>query len=184
MAIADRKPGIRPRLTMGRRLDIAWRNAFPVTISLALMLLSLARFGIPGQAALLPAVAMTCVWFWSLYRPAAMSPPVVLLLGVLLDLLGVLPLGVGVLTMLTVHGIALRLRRFLSRHGFALDWLVFSGVACGIAAMNWALVAALTLSLPLAGPVLFHAGLAVAMYPAVAVPLVLAHRGFADPGLA
>ena len=181
MALSDRTPGLRRRLTLGRRLDIAWRYAFPGTTSLLFMLMSLARFGIWGQAALLPAVALTCVWFWSLYRPEAMNPPMVLALGILLDVLGFLPLGVGALTMLTTHGIAQSLRRFLSRHGFAVDWMVFSGVACGIAAMNWALVAALTLSLPLPGPVLFHAGLAVAIYPAVAVPLALAHRGFADP---
>ena len=117
MALSDRTPGIRPRLTIGRRLDIAWRYAFPGTASLTLMLLSLAPFGLWGQAALLPTVALTCVWFWSLFRPEAMAPPMVLALGVLLDLIGILPLGVGALTMLTTHGIAQRLRHFLSRHG-------------------------------------------------------------------
>ncbi len=181
MALSYRFPGVRRHLTFGRRLDIAWRYAFPGAISLLLMLLSLARFGLWGQAALLPAVALTCVWFWSLYQPAAMAPPIVLGLGILLDLLGFLPLGVGGLTMLTAHGIAQRLRRFLSRHGFAVDWLIFSAVACGIAVMNWVLVSLLTLSLPQAGPVLFHAGIAVALYPVVAVPLALAHRTIADP---
>ena len=89
------------------------------------MLLSLAPFGLWGQAALLPTVALTCVWFWSLFRPAAMAPPVVFLIGVLLDLLGFLPLGVGAVTMLTTYGIAQRLRRFLSRQGFAVVWLIF-----------------------------------------------------------
>ena len=83
MALSDRIPGVRPRLTMGRRLDIVWRYAFPGTTSLLLMLLSLAPFGLWGQAALLPTVALTCVWFWSLFRPAAMPPPVVFLIGVL-----------------------------------------------------------------------------------------------------
>ena len=181
MALSDRTPGVRRALTVGRRLDMIWRYAFPGVTSVFLMVLSLARFGLWEQAALLPAVALICVWFWSLYRPAAMSPPVVLGLGVLLDVLGFLPLGVGGLTMLTAHGIALRLRGFLIRHGFALDWLIFSLVASGIAAMNWALVSLLTLSLPNPGPLIFHAGLAVALYPAVAIPLALAHRSFADP---
>jgi rod shape-determining protein MreD len=145
------------------------------------MLLSLAPFGLWGQAALLPTVALTCVWFWSLFQPAAMSPPVVFLIGVLLDLLGYLPPGVGPLTMLTTYGIAQWLRRFLSQQGFAVIWLIFIGVACGIAAMNWALVSLLTFSLVPPGPVLFQAGLAAAMYPAVAIPLTIAHRSIADP---
>jgi rod shape-determining protein MreD len=177
-------PGIRPQLTLGRRLDIAWRHAFPGTTSVVFMVLSLAPFGFWGQAALLPVVALTCVWFWSLFRPAAMPPPVVFLIGMLLDLLGFLPLGVGEVTMLTTHGIAQRSRRFLSRQGFAVVWLIFTTVACGIAAMNWALVSLLTFSIFPPGPVLFQAGLATAMYPVVAIPLALAHRSVADPDLA
>jgi rod shape-determining protein MreD len=181
MGSSDRKPGIRPRLTLGRRLDIAWRHAFPGITCLLLMLLSLAPVGLWGQAAILPIVALTCVWFWSLYRPAAMAPPVVFTIGVALDLLGFLPLGVGALTMLTTHGIAQRLRRFLSRQGFAVVWLIFTSVACAIAAMNWVLVSLLTFSIVAPGPVLFQAGLAAAMYPVVAIPLALAHRTVADP---
>jgi rod shape-determining protein MreD len=184
MALSDRIPGIRPRLTVGRRLDIVWRHAFPGTTSLLAMLLCLAPFGLWGQAALLPTVALTCVWFWSLFRPAAMAPPVVFMLGLLLDILGFLPPGVGPVTMLTTYGIAQRLRRFLSRQGFAVVWLIFITVACVIAVMNWAFVSLLTFSLVPPGPVLFQAGLAAAMYPAVAIPLTLAHRSIADPDLA
>lgn len=181
MALSDRVPGVRPRPTLGRRLDILWRYAFPGTTSCLLMLLSLAPFGLWGQAALLPTVALTCVWFWSLFQPAAMAPPVVFLIGVLLDLLGYLPPGVGPLTMLTTYGIAQRLRRFLTHRGFVVIWLIFIGVACGIAAMNWTLVSLLTFGLVPPGPVLFQAGLAAAMYPAVAIPLTAAHRSIADP---
>src|SRR5258708_38782275 len=155
MALAERVPGVRPRLTLGRRLDIAWRYAFPAAISFLLMLISLAPFGLLGQAALLPTVALTCVWFWSLFRPAAMAPPVVFLIGLMLDLLGFLPLGVGGVTMLATHGIAQRLRKFLSRQRFAIVWLIFTTVACGIAALNWALVSLLTFSIVPSGPVLF-----------------------------
>jgi rod shape-determining protein MreD len=184
MAVSDRMPGVRPNLTAGRRLDIAWRHAFPGLTSLLLMLLSLAHFGIWEQAALLPTVALTCVWFWSLFRPSAMAPPIVFLLGLFLDLLGFLPLGVGGVTMLATHGIAHWLRRFLSRQGFAVVWLIFTTVACVIAGLNWTLVSLLTFSLVPWGPVLFQAGLAAAMYPAVAIPLMLAHRSIANPDLA
>jgi rod shape-determining protein MreD len=181
MALSERVPGVRPRLTIGRRLDIVWRHAFPATTCFLLMVLSLAPFGLWGQAALPPTVAISCVWFWSLFRPATMSPPVVFLIGVLLDLLGFLPPGVGALTMLTTFGIVQWLRRFLSHQRFAVIWCIFVAVACCIAAMNWALVSLLTLSLLPLGPVLFQAGLAAAMYPAVAIPLTLAHRSIADP---
>lgn len=181
MAPRDRMPGIRPNLTLGRRLDIAWRHTFPVVSSFALMILSLSPFGLPGQAALLPAVALTCVWFWSLFRPEAMSPPIVFLLGLLLDLLGFLPLGVGGVTMLITHGLAQRFRYVLGRQAFTVVWLIFIAVACGIAFLNWGFVSLLTFRLIPSRPAVFQAGLASALYPVVAVPLMLAHRGFANP---
>ena len=75
MALPDRKPGIRPRPTLGRRLDILARHAFPGTTTILLMLLTQAPFNIPGQGALLVSVALIAIWFWSVFRPAAMQPP-------------------------------------------------------------------------------------------------------------
>ena len=185
MALMEhRTPGIRPNLTFGRRLDIAWRYAFPGVSTFTLMLLSLAPFRVPNQAAFLPAVTLTCVWFWSLYRPEAMSPPIVFLLGVFLDLLGFLPLGVGGVTMLITHGLTQWSRRFMARQGFTVVWLMFTAVAFCMSFLNWGLVSLLTLSLIPVRPVLFQAGLAAALYPVVAVTLMLAHRSFADPNQA
>ena len=57
-----------------------------------------------------------------------MPPPAVFLLGLLMDLLALAPIGSGVVTLLIVHGIALRVRRALVPQGFVLVWLVFIGV--------------------------------------------------------
>ena len=86
------------------------------------MLLTQAPLGIAGQAALLPAVALCCVWFWSVFRPHAMPPPVVFLIGLLLDLLGYLPLGVGVFTLLVAARRRLAMRWLAVKRGFAWIW--------------------------------------------------------------
>src|SRR5579871_2834081 len=181
MPRADQLPGIRPRATLGRRLDIAARSAFPAACTSLLMLLTMMPLGVAEQAALLPAVALACVYFWSLFRPASMSPPVVFLLGLVLDLLGYLPLGVGVLTLLAVHGVALRFRQFLTRQGFLAVWLVFAGLAAGATALSWLLTMVLRFRLLPVGSALFQAVLAAALYPALAALFVLAHRTIADP---
>jgi rod shape-determining protein MreD len=120
------------------------------------MLLTEMPFDIVGQSALLPAVTLAAVWFWSVFRPASMPPPLVFGIGLLLDLLGYLPLGTGVLTLLIVHGIALRWRRFLAQQGFAVIWAAFSLVASG-------------------------AAVSAALYPALAIPLAAAHASIAAP---
>jgi rod shape-determining protein MreD len=181
MARTDQTPGIRPRATLGRRLDIAARAAFPAGCTVVLMLLTGAPLGIADQAALLPTITLACVYFWSLHRPAAMPPPVVFVVGLLFDLLGYLPLGVGVLTLLIVHGVALRWRSVLTLQGFLPGWLAFAGVAVGAALLGWALTALLSFRLLSVGPALFQAVLTFALYPALAVVFVRADRTIADP---
>ena len=169
MATADeQRPGIRPRATLGRRLDLAARHTFPAGSTVLLMLLSEVPFGIADQTTLLPAVALVSVWFWSLYRPAAMSPPVVFLIGLLLDLLDWLPMGTGVLALLVTHGLAMRWRRVLGRQGLLLVWLTFMLVAAGVAALEWLATALLTWRLVPPDAMGFQAVLSIALYPALA----------------
>ena len=184
MAPTDQTPGIRPRATLGRRLDIAARHAFPASCTILLMLLTGAPLGIADQAALLPAVTLAGVYFWSLHRPAAMPPPVVFVIGLLFDLVGYLPLGVGVLSLLIVHGLALRWRSGLTSLGFVPAWLAFAGIAAGAALVGWALTALLSFRLLPFGPALFQAVLSIALYPALAIVFTGAHRTIADPGRA
>lgn len=181
MARADQAPGIRPRASLGRQLDIAARQAFPTSCTVLLMMLTEIPFGFADQAALLPAVTLASIYFWTLFRPAAMPPPVVFLIGMLLDLFGYLPLGVGALTLLAVHGLALRWRRVLARQGFLPVWLVFAGFAAGASWLAWALTALLTMRLLPVGPTVFEVALTTALYPALAVLFVGAHRSIADP---
>lgn len=177
-------PAIHPRPTIGRRLDATARAAFPAGCTVVLMLLTLTPFGFADQAQLLPAIALTSVWFWSLYRPLQMPPFVVFAIGLLLDLLGYLPLGVGVLTLLAAHGVAVRLRRALINRSFMVVWLVFVVIAAGGAALMWALTCVLYLRLLAPAPAVFQAVLTIALYPAIAILFVRAHRTVADPARA
>ncbi|HEX4366483.1 MAG TPA: rod shape-determining protein MreD [Rhodopila sp.] len=181
MAHIDRRPGIRPRPSVGRRLDIAARASFPACITVLLMLLTQAPVGLPEQAASLPAVTLGCVWFWSLFRPAALPPPIVFLMGLLMDLLGYLPLGVGAFTLLAVHGVALTMRRSLSQRGGAWIWIVFAGVAAAASLVIWLMVMLLTFRLLSPYPAIFIAVLAIALFPVLAVPFASAHRSIANP---
>lgn len=177
----EQLPGIRPRPSLGRRLDILARQSFPATSTVLLMLLCGLPFGIGDQAVLLPAVTLAAVYFWSLFRPSGLPPPIVMLIGVLLDLLGYLPIGSGALTLLLLHGAALRSRRSLAQQGFIVVWLAFIFLGTAASALLWALTSLLSLRLMPTGPALFLAVLAAALYPALAALLTGAHRTIANP---
>ncbi len=69
----------------------------------------------------------------------------------------------------------------LTRQGFLSVWLAFAGFAAGAAALGWVLTAVLVFRLLPVGPALFQAVLTAALYPALAVLFIRAHRTVADP---
>lgn len=172
---------ILPPPSLWRRLDAAARAAFPAASTALLLLLLAAPLGLPGQSALQPALLLASVFFWSLFRPAAMPPPVVFALGLLADLIADAPLGGGVLVLLLVLGVTRWTRRRLVRQSFLAVWLAFSALAALAALLGWTLAALLSLTfLPIA-PAIIEAGLAIGFYPALATLLSRAHRGLAAP---
>ena len=178
--MSQRLPGIRPRPSLWRQLDATSRASFPAACTALLLLALSAPLHLPGQAFLGPAAAQACVFFWSLFRPASMTPPIVFLLGLLSDLLGLQPPGISVLVLLLVHGMAVRWR-VLAGQGFVVVWLAFVTVAAGASALAWVLNSLLTFRLLPVQSAIFQFGLAAGLYPALAGLFIIAHRGLADP---
>lgn len=164
----------RPEPPMGlmRRLDSGARTVFPSVFTAFLLVMAAVPVGVPGLVA---AVAVPSVFFWTVFRPGAMPPPVVFVLGLLQDLLGFTPLGVGVLTLLLVHGVALRGRGWLTRASFLWDWLAFCGIAACAAAMGWLLQALLGWQWPPIMPGVYMFGIMAGAYPALAWVLSRMH---------
>jgi rod shape-determining protein MreD len=161
-----------PPMSFLRRLDAAARAVFPGVFTAVLLVLAAAPVGVSGLVA---AVGLPCVFFWSIFRPAAMPPPVVFALGLLQDLLSFAPLGVGVLTLLLAHAAALRWRAPLARAPFWLGWLLFAAVAAGVAVLSWALQGLLGWQVPPLRPGAQFLALAVGLYPALAWVLARLH---------
>ena len=160
---------------------MAARRALPAASTALLLMLTAAPLGLPGQPELQACVALSCVFFWSLFRPASMPPPLVFLLGLLTDLLGFAPPGIGVLSLLLLHGIAVRWGRFLVRQGFVTVWLSFMFLSAAAAALQWALTSLLVFRLLPPAPGIFQAVLAAGLYPAIAVILTWVHQTLAEP---
>lgn len=165
-----------PPLGLVRQIDGGARAAFPALFTAVLIVLAAAPVGLSGLVA---AAALPSVFFWTVFRPAAMPPPVVFLLGLLQDLLSFGPPGIGVLTLLIVHAVALRVRDWLVKQSFLLVWVVFCLFAVGAAGLGWGLHALLGWQLPPWAPGLHQVGLAVGLYPALASILTRLHCAIA-----
>lgn len=165
----------RPEPSQGvlRRLEALARAGLPAAGTAMLMVLAAGPTGVP---ALVPAVTLPQVVFWSVFRPGAMPPPAVFALGLLLDLLTLAPLGTGVVTLLVAHGLALSWRRFLARQSFLFVWFAFCGFAAGAAGLGFLLTALLAFDLPPLAPALHQAALTAGLYPVFAFLLGRLHQ--------
>jgi rod shape-determining protein MreD len=156
-----------------RRADALGRAALPAAVTAGLLILAAVPVGLPGAV---PAVGLPCIFFWSVFRPAALPPPAVFGLGLLQDLLTAAPVGSGILILLLVHGLTTRWRRFLARQSFLAVWLAYCGFAAGAAGLDWALHALLGWRLPPVPPGLHQVALTAGLYPAIAFLLTRAHE--------
>jgi rod shape-determining protein MreD len=175
-AVGEAAPVVgRPEPSSGllRRIETFARAALP---ALGTAMLMVAAAGPTGVPALVPAVTLPPVFFWSVFRPGAMPPPAVFLLGLLLDLLTLAPIGTGVLVTLVTHGLAVAWRRFLARQSFLFVWVGFCGFAAGGAALGYVLTALLAFDLPPMAPAFHQAALTAGLYPAFAFVLGLVHQ--------
>jgi rod shape-determining protein MreD len=177
----DKTPGIRPRPGLWHVMDVASRYAFPGGQTMFVLLLLSAPLGIPGQAQLQPAWALASIWFWSLFRPAAVPAALVFGIGLLSDLLSQGPIGIHVLLLLLLHAVAVKFRRTLTRTGFAVVWLAFTGAAAAAVAIEWLLVSLLIWRWLPPWPGLFEFGVTAGIYPWLAIYFTLLHRGPAAP---
>jgi rod shape-determining protein MreD len=105
-----------------------------------------------------------------------MAPPIVFLLGLLLDLLTLAPLGVHIIALLALHGAAMRLRFWLARQGFVMVWLCFCVGALGATLLAWSFTALLLLTLPPWPPIFHTVLLSAGLYPLIATILSRAHE--------
>ena len=183
--VIDKVPGIRPRESIWRRLDVAARTMFPTMTTLVMILLLNAPFGLPGQPQILASMMMASVYFWSLRRPASMPPIMVFLLGMLADLLQSGPFGVQIVSLLLVQGLAWRWRWDLTRHGGVMVWVGFMVAILPVVVLQYGLTAIFAARLMPLAPVALELGFAAVIYPLLAVFFRHAHdSGMAAPELA
>jgi rod shape-determining protein MreD len=167
-----------------RMLDRAARHATPAFMIAAAMILLAMPGLLPAQAMLRAGIVTGSVYFWTLYRPSSLPAPVIGLIGLLLDLLGSSPLGLWAVLLLLEQAALLRLRKSLVAQGFMTVWLAFASFACSLGLLEWLGRSLLGFTLLPAVPAMVQTGIAILLYPLLAMLLVRAHRGAAAPELA
>ncbi|HQT61552.1 MAG TPA: rod shape-determining protein MreD [Acidiphilium sp.] len=164
-----------------RALDRAARATLPTAVIVVVVVLLALPGLFPAASDVRAGFVMSSVFFWTIYRPAALPAPVVALIGVLLGLIGDVPLGVWSVLLLLEQAVAGMSRRILLRQGFMVIWLAFAGCALAVVTLEWLARMLLTFSTLPVLPTVLEFVTCVLIYPLVVVPLARAHAGPAAP---
>lgn len=177
-------------------LDYWGRLLLPGAVLLFFVLLTLAPLRVPYLADTLPLLPALVVFQFSLATPERLPGPVLLAMGVLLDLLlggpGA-PVGVSALGFVLIRASVVSNRRYLVGVPFLFQWIGFCLLMLGYVLIVWIFTALFTWTGLDGGPALSQYFIIVVAYPLIA-PLLArvrardplnvpeSSRGTAQPG--
>jgi rod shape-determining protein MreD len=159
-------------------LDRWGRAALPGTVLLFFVLLTLAPLRAPYLADALPLLPALVVFQYSLATPERLPGPLLVILGVLLDLLlggpGA-PIGVSSLGFVLIRAAVVNNRRYLVGVPFLFQWFGFCLLALGYVLLVWVFTVLWTWTAMSPGPALVQYVVVVVLYPLIA-PLMVRVR--------
>jgi rod shape-determining protein MreD len=163
------------------QLDTWARNLAPFALTMLSLIIANMPLHLPYFIPLGLGLPMISVYYWAIHRPSLLPAPAVFLVGLIGDLMGAAPLGVGTLLLLLVYAIALSQRRLFFGQPFLVVWWGFMMIAAGAMALGW-ILAGFVAEAPLdPKPAIFAYVMAIALYPALADLFARAQRSLLRP---
>lgn len=156
------------QVSLWHRLDLVARGLAPLAITFLLMIATILPPRTPEIAPVMPALVLTAVYYWAIFRPDLLPIWLAFLLGVVHDLLTGAPLGLGSAVFLTAYLAVAAQRRFFAHATFAMLWSGFLLVAAMALTVEWAFGSLLQLRVVDPLETLLRYGATVAAYPCLA----------------
>lgn len=162
--------------TLLQQLDDRGRRFLPFLITLLMILLTVVAGPLPDVAAITPLFTLMAVYYWSVYRPDLLRMPGLFILGIILDALTRLPLGLSSLSFMVTAQLVQSQRHIFSDQSYPTLWLGFAVVVTCLQTMHWLILSLLAWhALPL-WPLLLQSLFTLALFPVCAWLLILLQR--------
>lgn len=157
-------------------LENLLRLLVPILLMAVLFLLSITALPLPKVGQVKPALLLMVVYYWSIYRPTLIPPSLCFGLGLLLDFMSALPLGVNAIILTLVQWIVRDQRRFLMGQAYFTIWSVFALVATLSLMAQWGLYGLVHMAWAPLMPVMFSLLATILLFPVVTLLLIAVHK--------
>lgn len=157
-------------------LNALSRVALVQTITFLLFCLSITSFSIFSLVDIQPYFVLIPIYYWAVYRPTLIPVIMTFTMGVLLDLLSGVPLGINTIPLLFVQWIVKNQRLFLMGQPFMVVSLGFFLSCCVYALFQWVVFSFAFLQFLPITPLLISIIFSVCLFPLFAMLFVVLHR--------
>jgi len=148
-----------------QRLDSGARLTLPFTTTLLFVFLGVVVWPLPYLGAVAPPLGLIALYYWAIHRPDLLRPGMVFVIGLLNDVINMLPLGLSALLFVAAHQLVLRQRRFFAGHSFFMMWFGFILMIVIVMMSEWVLLCLARWQFLPFMPVLAQCLLAILFFP-------------------
>jgi rod shape-determining protein MreD len=145
-----------------------------------LLLLSAFPFRMGSMGDIRPMLLLILVYHWAVVEPMRLSYFATFAMGLLLDLLCGLPLGMNGMTLVAAQWTAAAQQRFLVSQPFHVIWACFALVAVAAGTLQWCISSLFNVALLPVLPVVAAVVLTVLVFPLMVPLLVWAYKGLSE----
>lgn len=139
------------------------------------LMLNVVSFSMPHAGDFKPFFLLMAVYYWAIYRPTLMPVFYTFILGLVMDLISGLPVGLTALIMVALQTMVQKSRLFLMGQPYTTVWIGFSVVAIAHCACLWLVLSLLHGFMPFT-PTLVAAILSILLFPVASLILLGVHR--------
>jgi rod shape-determining protein MreD len=159
------------------RIGWLWRMALVQAVTIILLILGTLSFAIPYLSEIRPYFVMMAIFYWSIYRPSVVSPILVFMLGLALDILTQAPIGLNALIFVVLQWVVSHQRVFLMGQPYVMIWIGFGFTAALCASIQFLVYLILSGGAPLPTDTLVASTvLTFVLFPPVSLIFIFLHR--------
>lgn len=159
-----------------RKVEDVGRLFVPHALMGFLLLLNIAALPIFPAGMMKPQLVLMAVYYWSIYRPTLFPPFLCFTIGLLMDSLGGLPLGINAFILVLTQWVVRDQRRFLMGQPYSTIWAIFGFVSMASVFIQWALGGLPGFHWGSLVPLFSATLVSMFLFPFVTLLLIVAHR--------
>lgn len=163
-------------LTWTQRLGLGVRFLLPLATFALFFVLNVVSVPMPYHALVKIPFLLMALFYWSVHRPSIVPPIFAFILGVLLDLLLLSPIGTHALLFVGFTWLVRDQRKVLTGQSFIVVWIGFAVALSIVSFAEWIVMSLLGWSwMPIGSPIM-QIVLGVFLYPVMSSFLHFIHR--------